>query len=227
MPPPPARQINEQLAALVSHNVLESLGAGPTLDLALDLARQAHAWADALMARFEAENPLPHAIACRPGCDFCCHNQIEVLPLEALAIGSFVQALPPAELKQLQERIETSLAQRAGKTKHDIARSRREFPCPFLSRGLCAIYPIRPLVCRAMHSLDADFCRQSLQDEDLPPDRYYLHREEIVRSIIKGLTDGCRALGCQVTPLDLAQAVQNFLQNPRTVMEEWLHGEPW
>lgn len=219
MDPPNAPQINEQLVALVSYNVLEILGPGPTPARLLDLARQAHAWADGLMARFEADNPLPHPIACRPGCDFCCHNQIEVIPLEALAIGSYVQGLPEAEQESLQDRIEASLALRTGKTKNEIARSRREFPCPFLHQGLCAIYPVRPLVCRAMHSLDVVRCEQALADEDLSPDRYYLHRDEIVRSIIKGLTDGCRAVGCQAAPLDLVGAVQRHLQEPHKVME--------
>lgn len=227
MPPPPAPQINEQLAALVSHNVLEILGTEPTPDRVLVLTRQAHAWADALLARFEADNPLPHPIACRPGCDFCCHNQVEVTPLEALAIGNFIQLLPVDERTCLQDRIQTSLASRAGKTRHDIARSRQQFPCPFLSQGLCAIYPVRPLVCRAMHALDAGCCEQALQDENLSPDRYYLHRDEIVRSIIKGLSDGCRAMGCQAAPLDLVQAVRKYLQEPHSVMAGWLHGRPW
>jgi Fe-S-cluster containining protein len=218
-------RLNEQLVTLVTYNVLEIFGAGPTLDKALDLARQAHAWADSLIERFEADNPLPYPIACRPGCDFCCHNQIEVTPLEALAIGSHIQALPAEEQAVLQDRIKASLASRAGKTKVKIARSRREFPCPFLSQGLCAIYPVRPLLCRAMHSLDAGRCQESLLREHLTPDRYYLHRDEIVRSVIKGLTDGCQSVGCQAASLDLAQALDRFLAQPEQIMQAWLQGK--
>jgi hypothetical protein len=226
LPPRPVPGINEQLAALVQHNVLEMLGRDPTLTRALDLIRQAYAWTDGLIERFEADTPLPHPIACQPGCAFCCHNQIEVIPLEALAIGSHIQALPREEQTVLKERLSASVASRAGKTKHDIARRRRDFPCPFLSQGLCAIYPVRPLVCRAMHSLDAESCRLSLGDENLSPDRYYLHRDEIVRSVITGLAAGCREAGCQAAPLDLARAVQEFLQEPQQVMERWLHKKP-
>lgn len=224
MPPPHAPALNEELASLVTQNVLAMLGSGLTWGRALDLARQAQTWAEGLMARFEADNPLPYPIACRPGCDFCCYNQIEVIPLEVLAIGSHLQALPAEEQAVLKERLSASAASRAGKSKHDIAGSRRDFPCPFLSQGLCSIYPVRPLVCRAMHSLDADLCRQSLGEENLTPDRYYLHREEIVLSIIHGLGDGCRAVGCPAAPLDLSQAVQKYLQDPERVRQEWLPG---
>jgi Fe-S-cluster containining protein len=222
-----AHPINERLAALVKVNALEMLGGERTLARALDLAHQAHAWADHLIGRFEAEKPLPHPLACQPGCHFCCHNQIEVTPLEALAVWRFIQDLPPDEQARLKNRVEASARQRSSKTKEEIARSRRQFPCPFLHQGLCVVYPVRPLLCRAMHSLDAGHCETSLQAETLLPDQYYLHRDEIVWSIVQGLNDGCKAAGCQSNPVDLAQAVSLFLPNMQDheVVEQWLWEE--
>ena len=218
------RSINERLAQLVRHNALEMLGGERTLARALDLAHQAHTWADHLIEKFEAENPLPRPIACRPGCHFCCYNQIEVTPLEALAVWRFIRSLPPQEQARLIKRVNASAQQRSSRTKEDIARSRRRFPCPFLHQDLCVVYPVRPLLCRAMHSLDAGHCETSLQAETLLPDQYYLHRYEIVWSIVQGLNDGCQAVGCQAKPVDLAQAVSFFLPNlqDHEVVEQWL-----
>jgi Fe-S-cluster containining protein len=221
-----APHLNEQLAGLVKYNVLETLGQGRTLARALELARQAHCWADHLIDRFESENPLPHRIACQPGCHFCCFNQIEVTPPEALSIGDYVkQHFSDKEKDRLLERLARSVNQKAGKTKSHLARMRQEFPCPFLSAGLCAVYPVRPLLCRAMHALDAAQCERSLQAADLPRDTYYLHRHEIVHSIIKGLTEGCREVGCEVEALDLARAVLIFFNQDENLPERWIQGE--
>lgn len=209
-----ALQLNERLAELVKQQILEIFGTRKTLAGALDATRQAHAWADHLIERFEAENSLPHAIACHTGCHFCCYNQVEVIPIEALAIWRYLLDLPAEERRRLEEQINASASQRFSKTKEEIARARRWFPCPFLHQGLCAIYPVRPLLCRAMHSLDAGHCETSLRAETLLPDRYYLHRYEIVLSINQGLAGACRAAGCQAAALDLIQAVGLFLRTP-------------
>ena len=221
-----AHPINERLAALVKVNALEMLGGERTLARALDLAHQAHTWADLLIEKFEAENPLPHPIACQEGCHFCCYNQIEATSIEALAVWRFIRNLPPDEQARLENQASASVSQRSSKTKEEIARSRRQFPCPFLHQGLCVVYPVRPLLCRAMHSLDAGHCETSLQADTLLPDQYYLHRYEIVWSIIKGLTDGCKAAGWQSKPVDLAQAVNLFLSKleDHEIMEQWLWG---
>ncbi len=217
--------INEQLVRLVKFNALEILGGERTPARALELARQAHSWAEHLIERFESANPLPHPIACQPGCDYCCYNQIEVTPLEALAIWGFIRNFPSENKARIQEKIQKSVQQRAGKIKEEIAGSRGAFPCPFLENGLCAIYPVRPLLCRAMHSLDAGHCQQSLQAENLIPDQYYLHRDEIVHSLIMGITEGCRELGCEAKAVDLARAVLTFFEKGDNLTERWTQGE--
>jgi Fe-S-cluster containining protein len=217
---PHASSINEGLAALVKQNVLAIFESRPGVAGALEAVRQAHGWADSLISRFEAENALPRPLACRPGCDSCCYNQIEASPLEALAVSHFIKELSGSEQARLTEGINASVQQRSGRTKAEIARSRRQFPCPFLNQGLCSIYSVRPLLCRAMHSLDAENCRKSLLAESLLPDEYYLHRYEIVLSINQGLSEGCREAGCRTAALDLAEAVGLFLQDPHAIKVE-------
>jgi|UniRef100_A0A7C3SHI3 Fe-S-cluster containining protein len=222
----PFRPVNENLVRLVKCNVLTCFSTDPTPALVLELACQAYNWADTLISRFETENPLPHPLACRPGCDFCCYNQIEVTPLEAFAIWDYIGNWSSPERARLQKKVAISAAKKARMTKAEVARARRQFPCPFLKDRLCAIYPVRPLLCRAMHSLDAGHCQQSLrQAQSLIPDQYYLHRDEIVWSILQGLVEGLKEAGCQVSAQDLTLATAWFFQVHRGIIENWLHGE--
>jgi Fe-S-cluster containining protein len=221
---PGAAHINERLAGQVKGNVLEMLGGETGVARVLEVTRQALGWADHLIHQFEADTPLPRPIACQPGCDSCCYNQIEATPLEVLTVWAYILALPPEEQARLQEAVSVSVQSRRAKTKEQVARSRRRFPCPFLHQGLCAVYPARPLLCRAMHSLDAGHCQASLEAENLMPDRYYLHRYEIVCSIIKGLTDGCRESGLTTAPTDLAWGVDLLFEQGETGATRWLHG---
>jgi Fe-S-cluster containining protein len=222
---PSSGPINERLAAQVKYNVLEMFGGEPIAARALEVARQVQSWADHLIDRYEAETPLPRPLACRPGCDFCCYNQIEATPLEVLAVWDYILALPSAEQTRLQDQASVSVRSRAGQSKAQIARSRRHFPCPFLHQGLCVIYPVRPLLCRAMHSLDAGHCQTSLGAERLLPDRYYLHRYEIVCSIIQGLTAGCREAGLAMSPADLARGVNLLFEQGEAGAARWLRGD--
>ena len=210
---------------MVRANVRAILARGRTPEQALELAGSALAWADHLVERFEAENPLPRPIVCQAGCYYCCHNQVELTPPEALLLGHYVeQHFPEVEKAGLKAKIAESLKIKAGKNKAEMARIRQELPCPLLREARCSVYPVRPLICRAMHSLEAGDCEQALRREDLSGSAYYSHRYEIIRSISQGLKDGCASLGCQAGALDLAAALDNSFREPRP-LERWIQGE--
>ena len=91
---------------------------------------------------------------------------------------------------------------------------RAEFPCPLLEAGYCLAYEVRPLMCRAMHSLQVEACRQELTDPNLSQVEFYLHRHIIHVSISQGLVDACLALGYQPGPVDLVQALRQYFSQP-------------
>ena len=73
--------------------------------------------ADHLINYFESANHLPHPIACREGCSFCCFNQVEVTPPEALRIGHYVaQNFSQKDRDGLMKRVNRSLSLKAGKS---------------------------------------------------------------------------------------------------------------
>jgi Fe-S-cluster containining protein len=216
--------INEDLADRVKALAAGTLGVREA-GAALGLAWQAFSLADQLITYFEAENELPHAIACREGCSFCCYNQVEVTPLEALGIGHYVgENFSGEDREALMARVRRALDLKAGKGKKELARLRQQFPCPLLAGGRCSIYPVRPLVCRAMHTFEARACEDELRGGKLGPGEYYAHRYEFVRSISAGLQNGCREVRCQTGILDLVRGLQDFFSREDPV-GRWLKGE--
>jgi len=118
--------------------------------------------ADYCLDLLETASSCPNRLACQPGCDFCCYNQVELTAPEALLLGSF---LPPDFLRTPSGCAGTGgrVPGSAGRqTKEQLAALRAEFPCPLLADGRCSVYEVRPLMCRAMHSLDVATCRQEL-----------------------------------------------------------------
>jgi hypothetical protein len=218
--------IDERLIALqqakVSEIFLQAAGAGAK---ALDMALSAFFFADHVVEMVERATPLPTAIACKEGCDSCCYIQVELSPPEALFLGRFVEQLfSEDEKKELLVRCRRSLDLQAGKNKKKIARIRGKLPCPLLQNRKCMAHEARPLVCRAMHALDAGACEKALKNADLSSPPYYAHRQEIFYSISQGLLAGCRAVGLQSGPLELTRALLDYFRQPRP-LERWLQGE--
>lgn len=204
---------------------MEVISGGRTAEKAVEVGLSALVWADHALARFDWENDLPRTISCAAGCDYCCFSQVELTPPEALIIGQAVERhFSPAEQDRLRERVGRALAAMAGKSKREIAASRRDLPCPLLQGRKCLVYPVRPLVCRGMHSLEADKCASSLLAGDLTSGAYYSQRHDLVRAIARGLAAGCRTLGCQSGSLDLAQALQDYFSQPDPAAR-WIKGE--
>ncbi len=218
-------RLNRQIAAQQRQMVLQAGGGGITPQKVLEVTARALAWGDYLVHGFEAEELLPQPVACEPGCHFCCFNQVEVTPPEALLLGHHIEnSFSGQERAGLTDRVNKALAHKAGKSKEEIARSRRQSSCPLLHGGLCSVYPARPLMCRAMHSVDARECERSRESQDLRSVPYYAHRDEIYRSVSQGLLAGFGGLGCRVAVLDLARALEDYFRADRA-MERWLAGE--
>ena len=218
-------QVDDDLVAKVKHMVVQALGQVKSWEMALEVTRQAMQWADGLIEAFESVNPLPRPVACQPGCTYCCHNQVELTPPEVFAIAMVTALyLPPPKQERLKEKALRMAAFKVGKTKAELAASRKSQPCPLLEGDRCALYPWRPLMCRAMHALDREHCRQSFTAGDLAGDEYYLHRYVFPMSVSAGLSAGFEALGCQAAVLELSQALGEVLLEPR-LAERWLAGE--
>ena len=96
-------------------------------------------------------------IACKRGCNWCCHGEIALWQPEADYIAAKTGI--PANQLPLQLR-RTSTAYTA-----------THQPCPFLQDGACSVYAHRPLACRMTVNLDVDdtVCRFEHRDDTNVP----------------------------------------------------------
>ncbi len=111
--------------------------------------------ADASFAQVARQ--FPEGVACRPGCDDCCHALFDLSLMEALSLALAFGELPRVERRQALRRAEKAaplfdqvMAQafsQQGEARL-AALSRARIACPLLEAGRCLLYRDRPLTCR-------------------------------------------------------------------------------
>lgn len=129
----------------------------------VQLRRRVDAHFDAALAR------SPSAFQCGPGCEACCHVRIGVFAIEAAPIRDALTELAIRD-PQLRTRVRDQA--------DDPAHADR---CALLIDGRCAVYDVRPLICRSHglpiaadpvatsgNSLTIDHCPLNFQDETPP-----------------------------------------------------------
>lgn len=217
--------VDVDLAARFALGVVELFQAGQTLAQIQTAVQIAGQWAGYCIDLIEQASDGVQPPACRAGCDACCYNQVELTGPETIVLGTFLtERLAPSDRQLLLDRVALSVARRQGQTKAQLAARRAHLPCPLLEDGTCLAYEVRPLMCRAMHSLEAEACRRELADCNLNLVQFYHHRHTIHVSLSQGLVDACLALGYQAGPLDLPRSLVDFFAVP-DVVERWLAGE--
>ncbi|HKI50736.1 MAG TPA: YkgJ family cysteine cluster protein [Geothermobacteraceae bacterium] len=124
-----------------------------------EVARAVQELTEVALARHQIN---PEQIACQAGCGHCCIVNVAVLVPEVDAIIAHLRhKKSPAQLQQLAERAEEMFHQVSGLDDEERILSR--IHCLFLdATGRCDIYPVRPLLCRALTSTDAGRCREAI-----------------------------------------------------------------
>lgn len=173
------------------------------------------------------------AVACRAGCDHCCYQSVGVTPPEALRIFAFLnESLSKPQLEELAAKLAEQREATAKLSSQE--RFSPDHPCPFLKDAECSIYPVRPLSCRGMNSLDAKDCESRLRDRE--------RREAFLKDGFGGrvLLDPIFAAqaisaGMQLAlsehfhvdmrPLDLIAALNLLFTRGLNVAQQWLAGD--
>jgi len=99
----------------------------------------------------------PGQVACRPGCDDCCHALFDLAPIEALALARSFLDLPRATRREAARRgakasqaFDRAVAQALGQQGRERLRilSQARVACPLLKDSRCLLYAQRPVTCR-------------------------------------------------------------------------------
>ena len=106
-------------------------------------------------------------VACRAGCDFCCHLRVMATAAEVFTLLDFLHSqLDPAAFEALAGRIRATDRQLRALEPDQVMTT--NLPCPLLEQGRCSAYAARPLNCRSYHSLSVEACEDSFRHpEDL------------------------------------------------------------
>lgn len=107
--------------------------------------------------------PIDHEmLACKAGCGCCCMVNVAVLDPEVLNIAEYLRCgSTPEELATLKRRMGDLVTAISDLDEEERIALRKS--CVFLDEdNNCSIYPVRPLLCRSITSIDADDCRDAL-----------------------------------------------------------------
>ncbi|MBM3539965.1 MAG: hypothetical protein FJX55_19320 [Alphaproteobacteria bacterium] len=238
-PPPsttPSDKSPYRALFVATHNaILDALRVSRNPDAVAGAVAKGAALSDAKWAevRPAVEARKQPGFACGAGCAWCCHQQVALEPVEAIAIARHVDTrFTPDEQAAVRRRIDALAARTKGM--NNLAWSRLKTPCAFLVDNKCSIYEVRPLRCRAVFSRDAEHCRWAMEN----PDEYFDHRERrlgsgpypieprhIIDAALTGFAVAERDFGLPWKTLTLMAAVKILLDQPDAA-ERYLAGEP-
>jgi Fe-S-cluster containining protein len=159
-------------------------------------------------------------VACRAGCNYCCHQVVSARAPEVFLLARAIAALPDDARGRLAARIRAAAAAAAGLTVAE--RHRRNLPCPVLEDGRCALYADRPLACRAFASTDVDACARAFAHEPvaIPVPRAAM---ELRGVLTRAGEAAARVAGLPDGQYELIQALAIVLDDP-AAETKWLAG---
>ena len=165
-PPPGAVDFDAELAVLADsavsyqrHDEAAAAGAGPR-----ELVEAAYTRAAAIADGAEARASTAHAVACRKGCSWCCHQNVRASAAEVFHLAHWLRAhLSAEELDALAKHARETASRLRGMAQPERARAR--IACAVLdpATGACRAHAARPMLCRGQLSVSAATCQEAVE----------------------------------------------------------------
>jgi hypothetical protein len=188
----------------------------------IEVAANAAALAEAAI-REAMEMYPPPALACKEGCDWCCHLTVGTSVPEVARIADYLRrTFSPEELRATLERIVKLDEQKRDAKANN--RAEEPLPCALLVDHHCSVYPVRPLTCRGCNSTDPDPCERFLRSRRVVIP-LYAPQHRLTAFVLDGMRAGLSESGLKGDRLELTAALRIALEMPDAV-ERWLAGEP-
>lgn len=213
--PPDIEQFNSDLTSALAATLAGGLNAA---SLALAVTECAAA-ADRLCSK--------RPIACTSGCPHCCVLNVSILLPEGMIIANWLRE------RHTQVQLDTICARisvhcRRIQWVEDEERITKQLTCPLLDTdGNCAIHPVRPLVCRAVASLDQLSCRDAFNpilSDEVRQVSADLLRQAVYDTAFMALAASIRRYGVDDRSIELGNGIRAFLEQPK-LAERLISGE--
>jgi Fe-S-cluster containining protein len=166
------------------------------------------------------EQPEPD---CRKGCATCCSIRVVATAPEVLLVARYVRAMETQLNEQgvdVRKRLAAADKVTRGCGEQERVALRRR--CPFIHKGVCMIYPARPLACRSHISYDKQACVDAAAGrvDAVPYSVPHMH----VRSLVQNaLQSALRDADYPWVAYEMNQAVSIALMDDRAEAD-WLAG---
>lgn len=198
----------EALFNEIGENVMKRLRKARDPGDLLSILRTAHKQFDRAYAEVPAD--VRATVACRAGCDACCHVPVGVQAHEVLIVAQFIQThFDPVELEAVIARAAVHRAAFAGKTVAE--RTTLKTPCVLLRNGSCSVYEGRPEACRSHHSHSAAACGQNVQAEREEIDVFIPGIRGRMFAVMLGIDQGVAEAGFDGRAYDFGSALHEAL----------------
>jgi Fe-S-cluster containining protein len=182
-----------------------------------DAAKRAVELFDRSLARAPEDMP----IACRRGCNFCCHGQVSASAPELFLLARHINEQGGGDPSGVLARLREVDAKTRGLD--PVERHKLRQPCALLVSGECSVYAARPLSCRAFASYSREKCEHAFAfgGEDIPVPKFNMS----LRSASKqALWSALAYAGLPIKSYELAHGLIVALETP-DAEQRWLAGE--
>ncbi len=176
------------------------------------------------VAGLSAQAPPERPLACKKGCDHCCHVTVMVDAATVLRIADFIrETFGRAERTLLDMRM--ILYEDKVEKMTQSERSRAQLPCPLLVDGACTVHPVRPLVCRSFNSYDAEVCKRQIRGGGSTTEIPSWNIPWLLGlALDSGIKDALVESGYADGDLELGLGLKAALDHPNS-SERWLAGD--
>lgn len=210
---------NGAAQAFASEAVRETLGSLSDADACVALVARINALMGQAFESFRGDG-----VACREGCNFCCHLRVLVFPHEAIALFRYLDRyIPQEQAEGIRARLLENADRRA-----KLTREGQRVPamrCAFLVDGKCSAYDVRPAACSAYHSLSKGRCEDGYHKEPGAVHRIPVLRalRYVAAALDEGMDNGLAAAGLNGTHVELHTALTALVRDPGLI-DTWRAG---
>lgn len=156
-------------------------------------------------------------LACQRGCNYCCHQRVEIRPYEAFVLASHIQTRMSAATQA-----DVKIRLNANKVRivplAPLQHTRAGIACALLENGACSVYEARPAACRKYYSLSVDTCRNAFEAPAEPlsgaleDDGLRLAGNAVALGYARGIEDA----GRDTHRYELHAALIEAMENPKS-----------
>ncbi|WP_291858288.1 YkgJ family cysteine cluster protein [Marinilabilia sp.] len=176
---------------------------------------------DAFSQRCESDN-VP--VACHMGCQWCCHQAVFASTHEMVVLMDYLEKRFSSEVvDEIKQKAKAKEAKLSGLSPQEALNT--SHPCPFLRKGSCMVYPVRPLGCRIYLSSNEESCKAKYQHPEDPKaiPALFDFTLKAGRQLNEGFAAALKEEGLSVEEHRIEHIFLQLLKLPDK-KNEWLHG---